>query len=229
MDVSELKKMAAEKAVEGIQSGMAVGLGTGSTAFFVVEAVARRIREGILTDIVAVPTSVRTEEHARKVGIRLTTFESHPTLDITIDGADEVDPGLNLVKGLGGALFREKIVAAASKKFIVVADESKQVKLLGTKAPLPVEVSPFGWEVLPAKLEKLGAKPVLRKADTGKAYVTDGGNFILDCRFNGISNPAELERGLKSVVGVIETGLFIGMASEVIIAAEGGVKVLKRS
>src|SRR3990167_3878715 len=183
MDTNKLKREAAERAVDGLRDGMAVGLGTGSTAYFVVESVGRRLRKGSLRNIVGIPTSERTAEQARQVGIPLTTFEAHPALDVTVDGADEVSPDLTLVKGLGGALLREKIVAGASGRLIIVVDESKLVKKLGTKAPLPVEVVPFGWEVLPGKIRKLGADPVLRKTADGKPFLTDGHHFILDCRW----------------------------------------------
>ena len=213
----------------GLCSGMAVGLGTGSTAYYVVESIGRRLREGTLRDIVGVPTSERTAEQARDAGIPLTTFEAHPVLDVTIDGADEVSPELNLVKGLGGALLREKIVASASKHLVIVVDETKLVKKLGTKAPLPVEVVPFGWEVLPGKIKKLGAEPVLRKNKDGETFVTDGKHYILDCRWpDGIGDAEKLGRELKQIVGVVETGLFINMATEVIVAGSGGIRVLKR-
>lgn len=229
MDVAELKRKASESAVDSVASGMAVGLGTGSTAFFVVEAVGRRLKEGSLKNIVCIPTSEQTAEHARKLNIPLTTFEQRPVLDVTIDGADEVAPDLSLVKGLGGALLREKIVAGASKKFVVVVDESKLVDRLGTKAPLPVEVVPFGWECLPDRFRKLGAEPALRRAIDGSVFVTDGQNYILDCRWpGGIADPAASHRELKSLVGVVETGLFIGMASVVIVAGENGIRKITR-
>lgn len=229
MDIAHLKQQAADQAVAQLRSGMAVGLGTGSTACYAVESIGRRLREGTLRDIVGIPTSERTAEQARGEGIPLTTFEAHPVLDVTIDGADEVSPELNLVKGLGGALLREKIVASASRRLVIIVDETKLVKKLGTKAPLPVEVVPFGWEGLPGKIKKLGAEPVLRKNKDGEIFVTDGKHYILDCRWpDGIGDAEKTGRELKQIVGVVETGLFINMASEVIVAGSGGIKVLKR-
>lgn len=229
MDPAQLKQQAAERAVSGLRSGMAVGLGTGSTAYFVVEALGRKLREGSIRDIVGAPTSERTAEQARSLGIPLTTFETHPVLDVTIDGADEVSPELDLVKGLGGALLREKIVASASKRLVIVVDESKLVDHLGARAPLPVEVVPFGWESLPAKIKKLGGDAVLRKNKDGEIFETDGHHYILDCRWpDGIGNAEKTDRDLKRLVGVVETGLFIGMASEVIVAGSAGIRVLKK-
>lgn len=230
MDSAKLKQQAAEQAVDRLTGGMAVGLGTGSTSYFVVESIGRRLREGTLRGIVGIPTSERTAEQAKKLGIPLVTFESHPVLDAAIDGADEVAPDLSLVKGLGGALLREKIVAGSAKRFIVVVDETKLVEKLGTKAPLPVEVTPFGWEVLPARIRALGGEPALRKTEDGKPYVTDGKNYILDCRWpSGIDRPDRIQSELKRMVGVVETGLFIGMASEVIVAGAAGIRTLKKS
>ena len=229
MDAATLKQQAAERAVTEIRSGMAVGLGTGSTAHFVVEAVGRRLREGLLHDIVCIPTSEVTAEHARKLGIPLTTFDRHPVLDIAIDGADEVAPDMSLVKGLGGALLREKIVESAARRLVIVVDESKLVRKLGTKAPLPVEVVPFGWETLPGRIRAMGAEPVLRKAKDGSVFVTDGHHHILDCRWpNGIHDPSRIHSELKRMVGVVETGLFIGMASEVIVAGADGIRTIKK-
>ncbi len=228
MDTGSLKEAAAERAVSRLTNGMAVGLGTGSTAYFVVAAVGRKLQEGRLHDLRCIPTSERTAEQARSLGIPLVDFDRYPALDVTIDGADEVSPKLDLVKGLGGALLREKIVAAASRRLIIVVDDGKLVPALGVKAPLPVEVVPFGWETLPARIRALGAETILRKNPDGKPFVTDGGHYILDCRWNRIDDPVDLERKLKSLVGVVETGLFIGMASEVIVAGQAGVREMTR-
>ena len=229
MDTNELKRRAAERAVEDVQSGMRLGLGTGSTAYFVVEAVGRKLRAGALQDVVCVPTSERTAAQARGLGIPLVDLNTlePPQLDLTIDGADEVAPDLAVLKGLGGALLREKIVAAAARRFVVVVDESKLVAQLGAKAPLPVEVIPFGWRALLPALQRLGARPALRLAAGSAApFVTDEGNYILDCRFDGIADPAGLAGEIKRCVGVVETGLFTGLARAAIVAAAGGVRVI---
>jgi len=175
----------------------------------------------------AVATSLQTEKLAKEEGIPLTTLEEHPVIDLTIDGADEVDPKLNLIKGLGGALLREKIVAKASKQEIIVVDDSKLVKTLGTKAPLPVEVLPFAWKPLEKELEKLGCKPRLRVKD-GERFLTDQGNYIFDCYFSSIKDPYALEQKLNNIPGVIEHGLFLDLADMVIVASSSGVKILQR-
>ncbi len=183
-NIDDLKKQAAEKAVEFVESGMVVGLGTGSTAVHAVNAIGRKLQTGGLRDIIAIPTSEETARNAQKWGIPLTTFDAHPVIDVTIDGADEVAPNLDVMKGLGGALLREKIVAAASKRLIIVADDSKHVNLLGTKAPVPVEVIPFAQKPVTDFLESLGGRPVSRQQD-GQPYLTDEKNIILDCFFDG--------------------------------------------
>jgi ribose 5-phosphate isomerase A len=222
-----LKRLAAERAVEFVEDGMVLGLGTGSTARHVVEILAERLRDGTLRDITGVPTSKATERHAQEVGLPLITLEYEPRLDLTIDGADEIDPDLNLIKGLGGALLWEKIVATASDRLVIVADASKRVERLGEKAPLPVEVVPFGWTTHLAFLDLLGAQATLRQDEKGNPIVTDGGHYLLDCHFeDGILEPDRLERELRSRVGVVETGLFLRMADTAVIAAEDGVDVL---
>lgn len=222
-DRDALKRAAAEAAVGLIQDGMVVGLGTGSTAAFAVEALARRHRQGLR--LVGIPTSERTAAQARAAGIPLATFAEHRQIDLTIDGADEVERGtLNLIKGLGGALLREKIVASASRQLAIIVDGGKLVDRLGTHAPVPVEVVAFGMEVARAALEVFAADVQPRRSPTGELFVTDGGNRILDCRFAGpIADPARLEDRIRRIVGVVESGLFIGRADPVLVADAQGV------
>ena len=225
MSASEYKRQAAEFAAEMVTDGMVVGLGTGSTAAFVVDALGRRHKEGLR--FVAIPTSVATETQAKGLDIPLTTFADHATVDLTIDGADEIQRGtLNLIKGLGGALLREKIVAAASSRLVIIADESKLVDHLGEKCLLPVEVTPFGWEATARHLEKIGAAASPRRLRDGAFFVSDGGNLILDCHFPEISNAARLEQDIRSIVGVVECGLFVGLAAEAVVAGPQGVSRL---
>jgi ribose 5-phosphate isomerase A len=222
------KRQAAEAAAALVEDGMAVGLGTGSTAYFAIAALIRRVREGLRISCIA--TSERSAAQARDGGIPLTSFAEHPRLDMTIDGADEVARGsLDLVKGLGGALLREKIVAAASGRLVIVVDSSKLVDQLGSKAKLPVEVVPFGWETTAARLEQLGAKPTLRQTTDGQPFRTDGGNLILDCAIGPMADPSAWSQALKQIVGVVETGLFIGMADTVLVADSAGVRQLSRA
>lgn len=217
-----LKRAAAEAAVELVQAGMVVGLGTGSTAAFAIEALARRHREGLR--FVTIPTSERTAARAAAADIPLTSFAEHRQVDLTIDGADEVERGtLNLIKGLGGALLREKIVAAASRRFAIVVDGAKLVNRLGTRAPVPVEVVAFGLEATRAALEALGASARLRLSPASEPFVTDGGNRILDCSFGPLADPARLEERIGRVVGVVESGLFISRADPVFVADASGV------
>jgi ribose 5-phosphate isomerase A len=224
-----LKRKAAERAAEWIRDGMTVGLGTGSTVRHLLDVIAERRAAGEWSGIVGVPTSVDTERRAAALGIPLATLAERPAIDLTIDGADEVDPALRLIKGLGGALLREKIVAAASARLVIVADDSKVVARLGTKAPLPVEVDPFGEPVQPAFLRLLGCEPVLRRGGDGQPFVTDGGNHILDCRFPaGIADAEALERALALRPGIVESGLFLGMAEAAVIAGADGVRVMRR-
>jgi ribose 5-phosphate isomerase A len=224
---SALKRAAAEAAVELVQDGMVVGLGTGSTAAFAVEALARRHRQGL--GFLGIPTSDRTAAQAWAAGIPLTSFAEHRQIDLTIDGADEVERGtLNLIKGLGGALLHEKIVASASRRLMIIVDEAKLVERLGTRAPVPVEVVAFGLEVTQAALERLGASARLRRTPAGEPYITDSGNRILDCDFGAIPDPAHLEDRIRRVVGVVESGLFIDLAYAVFVADEAGVHRLDR-
>ena len=214
-------------AVAMVEDGMVVGLGTGSTAAFAIDGLIARVRDGLR--IVGIPTSERSAQQARDGGIALTDFAQHPKVDLTIDGADEIARGsLDLVKGLGGALLREKIVAAASARLVIIADEPKLVAGLGGTVPVPVEIVPFGWETTSARLAALGGNPVLRKAADGSVFRTDGGNLILDCHFGPIADAGRLEQDLSRVVGVVETGLFIGMATTALVATAGGVLRLDR-
>jgi ribose 5-phosphate isomerase A len=224
-----LKRAAAEAAVELVQDGMVVGLGTGSTAAFAVEALARRHRQGLR--FVGIPTSERTAAQARAAGIPLSSFAEHRQIDLTIDGADEVERGtLNLIKGLGGALLREKIVANASRQLAIVVDGAKLVDRLGTHAPVPVEVVAFGLEVTRAAIEMFAAEAKPRLTPAGGLFVTDGGNHILDCIFGGpIADPAGLEERIGRIVGVVESGLFIGRADPVFVADGQGVHRLDRA
>ena len=217
----EIKRAAAEASLVHVKPGMVLGLGTGSTARHVLEGIARMVAAG--ADLRGVPTSLATAEAAKLLGIPLTSLEEHPRLDLAIDGADEVDPRLNLIKGMGGALFREKIVASASERFIVVVDESKLVPRLGTQTPVPLEVHPFGWRTALEPLEALGGTPELRRRD-GDAYRTDNGNYILDVRFRAIRSPAKLAAEIASIPVVVEHGLFLGMADLVLVGTQEGVE-----
>ncbi|MFQ5704311.1 MAG: ribose 5-phosphate isomerase A [Gemmatimonadales bacterium] len=217
-DVTALKRDAAERAVEFVRPGMVVGLGTGSTTRFAIEALGRKLESRELTDVVGIPTSTETRDLARRLGLTLSTLEQHPVIDLTIDGADEVDPAGNLIKGGGGALLWEKIVATASRKLVIVVDEGKLVERLGKTFALPVEVVAFGWNTHEGALRELGAQPVLRCDPSGAAFRTDEGHYILDCRFpEGIVDPAMVSRTLVERPGVVETGLFFGMEPEVIV------------
>ncbi|WP_419873488.1 ribose-5-phosphate isomerase RpiA [Candidatus Pristimantibacillus sp. PTI5] len=221
----ESKKLAAEKAVEFVKDGMIVGLGTGSTAYFAIQKIGQKVKEGL--SIRAIATSNQSEELAKELGIPLLPFAEIDEIDVTIDGADEVDVNWNLIKGGGGALLREKIVAAATKQLIIIVDESKLVKELG-KFPLPVEIIPFGYEMTIRKLQKLGAEPVLRKAGD-EVYVTDNGNYIADCHLGSIAQPDELHRMLNLIPGIVDNGLFIDMAAVVIAGyVDGSVRQLEK-
>jgi ribose 5-phosphate isomerase A len=221
VDQDALKRAAAEAAAQLVENDMVVGLGSGSTAAFAVEALARRHRQGLR--FVGIPTSERTAAQAKATGIPLTTFREHRQIDLTIDGADEVERGtLNLIKGRGGALLREKIVAAASHRLVIVVDGSKMVDRLGTQASLPVEVIAFGLEATRESLEVLGASTRARTF-SGDPFVTDNGNLILDCDFRRIDDPARLEDRIRRIVGVVESGLFVSRADPVFVADEAGV------
>lgn len=225
--IEELKRQAAEQAVEYIQSGMVVGLGTGSTAVFAVRRIGELLADGRLQRIVGIPTAEVTAREAERAGVPLGTLDDHPSVDVTIDGADEIDPQLNLIKGLGGALLREKIVAAASRRLIIIADAGKRVDQLATRAPVPVEVIQFARRPVADYLASLGAQVVERRKD-GERFITDEGNLILDCHFPGLPNPSEVAQLIRAQPGVVEHGLFLGMATEAIVAGERGVLMLER-
>jgi ribose 5-phosphate isomerase A len=231
MDTDALKRAAAARAVEFVRPGMRLGLGTGSTARHFVELLADRVRAGL--DVVCVPTSDATREDADRLDIRLTTLDETPELDLTVDGADEIAPDLNLIKGGGGALLREKIVAHASAHMIVIADESKWVPVLG-QFPLPIEVVPFGLAATRRAVEVAAAaagapgKANLRRTGNGHPFVTDGGHWILDAALQRIVNPGALGARLASIPGVVEHGLFIGLARTAILAGSGGIRVVER-
>jgi ribose 5-phosphate isomerase A len=225
MDRDAQKRTAAEAAAALVEDGMIVGLGTGSTARFAIDTLIARVRDGLR--IRAIPTSERSAAQAREGGIPLTTFAEHRRLDLTIDGADEIQAGtLNLIKGLGGALLREKIVAAASERLVIVADGRKLVERLGQTAVVPVEVVPFGWETTRERLRLLGTDPQPRRDAAGQLFCTDGGNRILDCTFASIADPAALEQAIGQIVGVVEVGLFIGMAELALVSDDNGVRRL---
>jgi len=227
-DIQQLKQQAAWRAVAFVESGMVVGLGHGSTAILAVRRIAQLLHKDQLREILAVPCSRQVEAEARRLGIPLTTLDERPVVDLTIDGADEVDPNLNLIKGGGGALLREKIVAQASRREIIVVDESKLSPALGTRWPVPVEIIPFGYHSQAAYLESLGATITLRQNSKGAPFKTDQGNLILDCRFGPIAQPAQLAALMNERAGIVGHGLFLGMATDVIVASIEGVRHLKQ-
>lgn len=224
------KERAARAAVDLVQSGMILGLGTGSTATLIVREIGRRMRDGLLRDLRGVPTSEAIATVARDEGIPLLTLEEAPVLDLTLDGADEVDPAWNLIKGAGGSLLREKIVAQTSRVEAIVVDESKLVERLGQRMPLPIEVIAFGWNTHEHFLRALGGEPVLRRGTSGEPFVTDEGNFTLDVHFRepsaatGLEDPSRLDATLRSRAGVVETGLFIGLTTILVVGKPDGVE-----
>jgi ribose 5-phosphate isomerase A len=224
-DLEREKELAAARSLEHLRDGMTIGLGTGSTAAYFIQMLARRVQEGLR--IKAVPTSLRTQTLARRLGIPLTDFAEVRRLDLTVDGADEVNPQLDLIKGGGGALLREKIVASVTDYFVIIGDSRKFVPVLG-RFPLPVEVVPFGWQLAAERIERLGAEVTLRANSTGQPFLTVESNFILDCRFGSITDPAGLARELRGIIGVVEHGLFVGMASELIIGRGDTTEILTR-
>lgn len=222
--MSDKKLQAARRAVEFIEDGMVLGLGTGSTTRLAVDEIGKLVQKGYR--LVGVPTSVETERQARSLGIPLSTLEEVKQLDLTIDGADEVDPRFRLIKGLGGALVREKIVAYHSKREIIIVDESKLVERLGVRTPLPVEVVTFSHGRTKEAIEGLGCVATLRGGAT--PFVTDNSNYIYDCKFDGIDDPKRLEAELDAIPGVVESGLFLGLASQVIIGTDRGAEVREK-
>lgn len=220
LDATGMKKLVAEEAVRRyVKDGMTIGLGTGSTARFMIEKIGELVKDGY--ELTCTATSVQSERLAKDLGIKVVDIDSVNEIDVTIDGADEVDPQMQLIKGLGGALLREKIVAAATVKEIIITDESKVVEKLGTKAPLPVEVLKFGNEHTKHGLEMLGCKAELRMAGV-EPYYTDSGNLIYDCRFESIEKPFFLEMAIDKIPGVVENGLFLNTAYDVLIAKSDG-------
>ncbi len=206
---------------------MRIGLGTGSTVAHFLLSLSERLHDGGLRNVLGVPTSFWTAREAKELGIPLTSLAEHPSLDLTVDGADEVDPDRNLIKGLGGALVREKMVAQASSRLAIIVDDAKVVGKLGSTSPLPVEVVQFGWEVHEKFLESKGARPVIRQRPDGQVMTTDNGNYIIDCHFpDGIDDPQALEAELAARAGVVESGLFLGMTTEVVVGTPDGVRHL---
>ncbi len=220
------KQRVGEEAAKLVEEGMVIGLGSGSTATFMIYALAQRIQTG-LSIVGAVPSSQATEQLASNLGIPLTNLDTHPELDLDIDGADEIDEQLNLIKGGGGALLREKIVASCAKRFIVIGDVTKQVTQLGSNMPLPIEVIPFAATPVSKRLETLGASVRVRQLGN-QVFLTDNGNIILDCSFpNGIADPQQVHTYIRGIVGVVETGLFLNMAEQALIGGPDGITHLK--
>jgi ribose 5-phosphate isomerase A len=213
------KKIAAGKAIEYIRGGMTLGLGTGSTAYWAIQGIGDQVKNGL--SVRAIATSMQSEALALELGIPIVPFAGIDHIDITIDGADEVDQHLNLIKGGGGALLREKIVASATEFYIIIVDESKIVPQLG-KFPLPVEIVPFGWEMTMQRLKKLGCVPVMRMTADRQPFLTDNQHYILDCSFGPIADPASLHGQVSGITGVMEDGFFIGMADVVVVGSAGG-------
>lgn len=224
-----LKKEAGISSVDLVRPGMVLGLGTGSTTRFALIEIAARLKDGRLKDIVGIPSSRETAETARELGIPVISFDDKQEIDLTIDGADEVDPQLNLIKGGGGALLREKVLAQSSRRNVMIVDESKLSPVLGTRFPVPIEVIPFAWKPVANFLRSLGAEPVLRMKEDGTPYTTDQNNYIIDSGFGPIRDLDELARKLGQKAGIAEFGLFIGTASEVIVATSHGIRYQKRS
>ncbi|MGQ9550192.1 MAG: ribose-5-phosphate isomerase RpiA [Roseiflexus sp.] len=227
MDDNLYRQHAAEHALGYVENGMTIGLGTGSTATLMLQGLAARLSDGRLQRVTGVPTSEVTATLARELGIPLTTLDRQPRLDLALDGADEIDPQLRLIKGLGGAMLREKIVAASSERFVVVATAGKCVERLGERSPLPVEVVAFGLPLCARRLRALGGTPTLRRNRSGAPFVTDEGNLILDCSFGIIADPEALAVSICAIPGVVAHGLFLGMASLAVIAGPGGIVELR--
>jgi len=224
----DAKRRAALEAVKHVKDGFTVGLGSGSTAAFAIREIGRRIREENIK-VLGVSTSYQSYILAVECGIPLTNLGEHPQIDLDIDGADQIDRDLNLIKGGGGALLREKVVASAAKEVIIVADETKLSERLGENRTIPLEVLPFAVPVVMLKIKGIGGNPRLREKNTGGPYITDNGNFILDVDFGPIDNPEELDKKLKSIPGIVETGLFIGMANIAYIGTPENIEVIRRT
>jgi len=225
-DRERMKQLACQRAAKEVQDGMVLGLGTGSTVYYFLHELGRMVREGVR--LTGVPTSVQTAQLATQLAIPLTTLDDQPHLDLAVDGADEVDDHLNLVKGAGGALLREKIVAASAVRFLVVVDDGKLVTRLGARYPLPVEVVPFGHTPAIRAVEGLGARVTLRCGANGQTWISDNGNYILDCYFGPIADPVALQKALLAIPAVVESGLFLNMADTVIVGHAEGVRLLSR-
>lgn len=219
-----LKRLAGEAACDYVKDGMVVGLGTGSTVHYTIKKLGRMVGGGLR--VIGIPTSIKSENLARQCKIPLSSLHEHPNVDISIDGADEVDPKLNLIKGMGGALVREKIVASVSRRLIIVVDDAKQVSKLGSKSPVPVEVLPFGWGTVLKRLEKSGVEVELRKSRK-IPFVSDNGNYILDCRFKEITSAKRLESRLNNIPGVVENGLFVNLTNLVLVGTDAGLKEVR--
>ncbi|WP_010647832.1 ribose-5-phosphate isomerase RpiA [Oceanobacillus massiliensis] len=224
-EMDQMKRAVGEEAAAYVKDGMKIGLGTGSTAYWLIRRLGERVKSGL--NIEGIPSSAQTEQWAKEFGVPLTDFSRVKELDITIDGADEVDENLHLIKGGGAALFREKIIAQAANELIIIVDSSKMVTNLG-KYPLPVEVLPFGWERTANEISMLGCVPNIRKKDGGN-LITDNGNYILDCPFDAISDPARLNEEIRRIIGVVETGLFIGMADKILVGNGKEIKVIQKN
>ncbi|MCP5062769.1 MAG: ribose-5-phosphate isomerase RpiA [Ignavibacteriae bacterium] len=224
----KLKKEAAHKAVEEIKSGMVVGLGTGSTVFYALHKIAELLKSGELKNIVGIPSSKHTEKIANEIKIPLTTFEEHQTIDVTIDGADEVDKYFNLIKGGGGAFLREKILAQASKRLVIIVDESKLSPKLGDRWSVPIEVIKFSYKLEEEFIKTIPGKPILRMFDNGEPVITDEGNFIIDANFGRLQNPFELAEKLENRAGIVEHGLFLHLTNKIIVAGKDEIKVLEK-
>ncbi|QKY70015.1 ribose-5-phosphate isomerase RpiA [Lentibacillus sp. CBA3610] len=219
------KKLAGEASLEYVKDGMTIGLGSGSTVYWMIRKLGEHIKNGL--DVKGIPSSRQTQNWANEFGVPLTDFAKTQTLDIAIDGADEVDQGWHLIKGGGGALVREKIIAAAAREFVVIVDESKTVSRLGD-FKLPVEILPFGWEVTAERITGLDGTPVIRRNADGDIFVSDNGNYIVDCDFGMIHEPKTLQQQLKQLTGVVDTGLFVGMADEIIVGYSDRASVLSK-
>lgn len=226
--ISDLKREAAEYAADLVKPGMVVGLGTGSTASWAVKRIGDRLAKGDLSDIVGIPTSIATSQLAQSCGIPLVHFDTHTAIDLTIDGADEVDPNFELIKGGGGALLREKIVAQITAFQIIIVDDSKMVQHLGQTWAVPIEVVPFGFQTQLDFLKQAGGEPVLRRNQAGDIFKTDQGNVILDTNFGPILDPIGLAEHLKSRTGIVDHGLFIGLTDAVVIARQSGIEYLEK-